>query len=129
MIYSLLIQSSPDNLSISSSALAFAQTLLLRNHTIYRLFFYGEGVLLAANAAVSPQDEPNIYKAWREFIEQHKLDAVVCIAAALKRGILNPAESARYQKSVVNLADVYDLSGLGQLIDASAHSDKLITFG
>jgi tRNA 2-thiouridine synthesizing protein D len=129
MIYSLLIQSSPDNLSISTSALDFAKTLLHRNHSIYRVFFYGEGVLLATGAAVPPQDEPDIYTAWREFIEQHKLDAVVCIAAALKRGILNPTESGRYQKSAATLAEVYDLSGLGQLIDATVRSDKLITFG
>jgi tRNA 2-thiouridine synthesizing protein D len=129
MIYSLLIQSSPDNLSISTSALAFAKALLQRNHSIYRLFFYGEGVLLTTGVAVMPQGEPDIYANWREFIEQHKLDAVVCIAAAAKRGILNSTESERHQKSAATLAEVYELSGLGQLIDATVHSDKLITFG
>lgn len=128
MIYSLLIQSSPDNLSICRCALEFAKTLLRRNHRIYRIFFYGEAVQLATCAAVPPQDDPDIYREWREFLEQHRLDAVVCIAAALKRGLLNREESARYQKSVVNLANPYDLSGLGQLIDAAVHSDKLITF-
>jgi len=129
MIYSLLIQSSPDNLSISASALAFAKALLQRNHSIYRVFFYSEGVLLATSAAIPPQDEPDIYADWREFIGKHKLDAVVCIAAAIKRGILNSTESERYQKSAGVLANAYDLSGLGQLIDATIHSDKLITFG
>lgn len=129
MIYSLLIQSSPDNPSVSSSALAFAKALLQRNHSIYRVFFYGEAVLLAGNIPVLPQDEPDLYKAWREFIEQHKLDAVVCVAAAVKRGLLNAAERARYEKPAATLADTYELSGLGQLIDASVRSDKLITFG
>jgi tRNA 2-thiouridine synthesizing protein D len=129
MIYSLLIQSSPDNLDISSSALAFARALLQRHHSIYRLFFYGEGVLIGIRGAAPPQDEPDIYRAWREFIEQYKLDAVVCIAAGLKRGVLNSAESGRHPGSIATLAEAYDLSGLGQLIDAAVHSDKLITFG
>lgn len=129
MIYSLLIQSSPDNLSITTCALEFANTLLQRQHSIHRLFFYGEGVLLGTRGAVPPQDEPDIYRAWREFIEQHHIDAVVCIAAALKRGVLNRAESKRHPPAVATLAEAYELSGLGQLIDAAVHSDKLITFG
>ena len=127
MIYSLLIQTSPDNLSIITSALEFAQALLKKNHRLLRVFFYGDGVLLGSQGVIVPQDEPDIYKAWRAFIEAEKIDAVVCIAAALKRGVLNLSESQRYG-TAATLAPAYDLSGLGQLTEAALNSDRLITF-
>ncbi|WP_372833668.1 DsrE family protein, partial [Pontibacterium sp.] len=34
-----------------------------------------------------------------------------------------------YGKSGSNLAEGFELSGLGQLADAIAHSDRVITFG
>lgn len=128
MIYSLLIQTSPGNFSITACALEFAKALLQQNHSIFRIFFYGDGVLLGNDSAVTPQGEPDIHAEWRRFIEDQQIDAVVCIAAALKRGILDHAESQRYQKHAATLADTFDLSGLGQLIEAAAQSDKLITF-
>jgi tRNA 2-thiouridine synthesizing protein D len=57
------------------------------------------------------------------------MDLVVCIAAALRRGVLNQEEAERYEKSTHNLAQEFNISGLGQLVDAAVNSDRLITFG
>lgn len=128
MIFSLVIQASAQKHEIAQSALQFAEALIRNQHQIYRVFFYGEGVLLANECSVFPQDEMDIHSAWRSFIAAQKIDAVVCIAAGLRRGVINSNESTRYQKNSVTLAPEYELSGLGQLIDASVHSDRLITF-
>lgn len=128
MIFSLLIQTSSQKPEIARTALEFAQALLRNQHQLYRVFFYGEGTLLAGAGNVFPQDEIDTHAAWRTFVAAHKVDAVVCIAAGLRRGMLDTSESARYQKDATTLAPEYELSGLGQLIDASVHSDKLITF-
>lgn len=128
MIFSLVIQASAQKSEIARSALQFAEALIRNQHQIYRIFFYGEGVLLANECAVFGQDETDIHSAWRSFISAQKIDAVVCIAAGLRRGVMNIRESARYQKNSAALAPEYELSGLGQLIDASVHSDRLITF-
>lgn len=128
MIFSLIIQTSAQKAELATTALEFARSLLRNQHTIHRIFFYGDGVLLANSTNVFPQDEQDVHTAWRSFIAENKIDAVTCIAAALRRGILNTEEKNRYQKTAAVLAPEYDLSGLGQLIDAAAHSDKLITF-
>lgn len=128
MIFSLIIQTSAQKTELTTTALEFARSLLRNQHTIHRIFFYGDGVLLANSTNVFPQDEQDVHTAWRSFIAENKIDAVTCIAAALRRGILNTEEKNRYQKTAAVLAPEYDLSGLGQLIDAAAHSDKLITF-
>ncbi|CRM08128.1 Putative sulfurtransferase DsrE [Pseudomonas sp. 24 E 1] len=113
----------------SRRALLFAQAALAGGHEIVRLFFYQDGVYSASNNIVAPQDEQDIARQWREFVSQHQLDGVVCIAAALRRGMLNQEEAARYQRSAVNLDAPWALSGLGQLHDAAQAADRLICFG
>lgn len=113
----------------SRRALLFAQAALAGGHEIVRLFFYQDGVYNAANSIVTPQDEQDIPREWREFIEQHQLDGVVCIAAALRRGVLNTDEAQRYQRTAVNVEAPWELSGLGQLHDAVQAADRLICFG
>ena len=113
----------------SRRALLFAQAALAGGHEIVRLFFYQDGVYSAANSVVTPQDEPDIAQQWRALVSEHQLDGVVCIAAALRRGVLNAEEAARYQRSAVNLDAPWALSGLGQLHDAIQDADRLICFG
>lgn len=110
-------------------ALYFAQAVLAAGHEIVRIFFYQDGVLTASDNIVVAQDQQNIAKQWQTFITENQLDAVICIAAALRRGILDPAEAQRYQRDAVNLASGYELSGLGQLHDALQQADRFISFG
>lgn len=113
----------------SRRALLFAQAALAGGHEIVRLFFYQDGVYNAANSVVTPQDEQDLAREWREFVQQHQLDGVVCIAAALRRGVLNADEAQRYQRTAVNVEAPWELSGLGQLHDAVQAADRLICFG
>ena len=113
----------------SRRALRFAEAVLAGGHEIVRLFFYQDGVHSASSNIVTPQDEPDLAQQWAVFVSEHQLDGVVCIAAALRRGVLNEAEATRYQRSAVNLTAPWDLSGLGQLHDAIQAADRLICFG
>lgn len=113
----------------SRRALRFAEAVLAGGHEIVRLFFYQDGVHSASSNIVTPQDEPDLAQQWAAFVSEHQLDGVVCIAAALRRGVLNEAEATRYQRSAVNLTAPWDLSGLGQLHDAVQAADRLICFG
>lgn len=113
----------------SRRALLFAQSVLAGGHEIVRLFFYQDGVHSASANVVTPQDEQDLPSQWREFITQHQLDGVVCIAAALRRGVLNAEEAQRYQRPAANLLAPWELSGLGQLHDATQTADRVICFG
>ena len=119
----------PSHAPSSRRALRFAQAALDGGHEIARLFFYQDGVHSAAVNVVSPQDELNLAGEWREFVQQHRLDAVVCIAAALRRGVLNAEEARRYDKPAANLEAPWELSGLGQLHEAAQMVDRLVCFG
>lgn len=119
----------PAHAPSSRRALRFAQAVLAGQHEIVRLFFYQDGVHSASSNTVCAQDELDIPSEWRAFVEQHQLDAVVCIAAALRRGVLNEEEALRYQKPAANLGAPWELSGLGQLHEANQLADRLICFG
>lgn len=120
---------SPYSSQSSLSALKFAQTCIDQQHTIYRVFFYHDGVHSASQLHSPAQDETNVFQQWQKLAQSHKIDLVTCIAAALKRGVINEEEAKRYQKSQHNLGESFELSGLGQLLDAQLNSDQLVTFG
>lgn len=119
----------PPHSPASRRALRFAQAAVTGGHEIIRLFLYRDGVESASSNVVVPQDEFDTAKAWREFIEHNRLDGVVCIAAALRRGVLDAQEASRHGRPAANLASGWALSGLGQLHDAAQEADRLICFG
>ena len=129
MIFSLAIYAAPYSSQASDSAYRFALALLKNGHRLYRVFFYHDAVHTASQLITPPQDEINYMQSWQTLAREHEVDLVVCIAAALKRGLLNQQESARYDKPAFNLAEGFEISGLGQLVDAAVMSDRLITFG
>ena len=129
MIFAINVYSAPYSSQASYTAYQFAKSLLSQGHELYRVFFYQDGVHNATRLASPPQDEFDLYKAWQELAVNYNIDMVVCIAAALKRGILNEEEAARYQKDANNLGEGFTLGGLGQLIEAAVEADRLITFG
>lgn len=113
----------------SRRALRFAQAALAGGHQIVRLFFYQDGVHSASSSVVGAQDELDLSAEWRAFVHEQRLDGVVCIAAALRRGVLNAEEAQRYGRAAANLTAPWELSGLGQLHEATQAADRLVCFG
>lgn len=130
MKYSLLINSNKPNQG-AGTALQLAEHLLSSEHSIYRLFFYQSGVLLASNSPSPklPNQAILATSAWQDMIIQHDLDAVVCISAALRRHLISEQESRSSVPHYQRLAAGFQLSGLGQLADAMANSDRFLSFG
>ncbi|SFB15117.1 sulfurtransferase complex subunit TusD [Azotobacter beijerinckii] len=119
----------PPHAPSSRRALRFAEAVLAGGHEINRLFFYQDGVYNASSGIVAPQDETDLAAQWRAFVERHELDAVVCIAAALRRGVLDAQEAQRYGRAAVAVMPPWELSGLGQLHEAAQQADRLVCFG
>jgi len=129
MIFSLAILGAPYSSAAAETACRFAAAALADGHHIHRLFFYHDGVHNASALAAMPADESDLTERWQALIRAHRLDAVVCIAAAQRRGILDSGNAEQLEKSAANLAPDFVLGGLGQLIEAVVSSDRLLTFG
>jgi tRNA 2-thiouridine synthesizing protein D len=129
MKYTLKLLSSPTQNTSQQSAYHFAQACLQQGHDITQIFFYGDAVL-TANAFISPaQDELNIQTLWQTLSTDFNIPLVVCIAAANRRGILSEQEAKRHNKASYNLAQGFELAGLGQFIESAVTTDRTVTFG
>src|SRR5687768_8869987 len=126
--FSLIVQGAPYSSQAAFSALNFSKAALESGHSIYRLFFYQDGVHNASALIVPPQDEVHLPKSWQHLISTFKLDAVVCIASALKRGIVDGGEADRYELSASNILAGFTIGGLGLWLDATLNSDRILNF-
>ena len=129
MIYSLLVMSSPASGLCAMTAARFARGVLARGHSIKRVFFLDAGTLSGSAAAVFPQDEANRLQPWVELAEEHSVELILCIASALKYGMLDESEARRHERSATTVHPAFTVSGLGQLVEAATASDRLVTFG
>jgi tRNA 2-thiouridine synthesizing protein D len=128
--FSIVIHAAPYSDQAATSAWQFCNALLAAGHSIYRLFFYQDGVHNLSALAVPAQDEIDLPSEWRTLIEKHQIDTVACVSSALKRGLLDKREAERHEKNgAASLMKAAELSGLGQLIDACLVSDRVISFG
>jgi tRNA 2-thiouridine synthesizing protein D len=111
------------------TAAHFARAVLARGHSISRVFFLDAGTGNGSAAAVYPQDERDRLQPWVELAEQHGVELILCIASALRYGMLDDTEASRHEKPSATIHPAFAVSGLGQLVDASAVADRLVTFG
>jgi len=123
------INEGPYTHEASVSALNYVKAAVAAGHEIFRVFFYHDGVNNGTRYTTPPQDDVNIVNSWSQLAKDHKIDLVVCVAAAQRRGIVDEGEQKRNRKDGNNIADGFRISGLGQLIEAAIQCDRLITFG
>ena len=128
MNFALAVHGPPYSSQASTTALRFARAALEAGHAIPRVFFYHDGVHAASSFAVPPQDEPSPLPGWAELAEEHGIELAVCIAASLKRGLVNDEEQHRYELPGSNLHPAFVIVGLGQLLEAIATADRYVTF-
>lgn len=129
MKFSILVLGSPYSNQSVTTALRFAKAVVASEHSLYRVFFYHDAVQCGNALVTPPQDDIDIPAQWQQIVASVDTELVICIASALKRGVLDATEAERYEKSASNLADGFIISGLGQMVDATIHSDRVITFG
>ena len=118
MKFGLLVSEGPYTHQASDTAWQFARAAIEKGHTVQRVFFYHDGVYNATKLMEPPQDDRHIANRWSALAAEHQVDLVVCVAAALRRGIKEEV-----------LAPGFRISGLGQLVDSGIKADRLVTFG
>lgn len=119
----LAIYSAPRPNGSACTAHNLAQALVAQGHRISRLFFLNDGVY----NSVSKDVENSLPDCWSTFILTHSIDAVVCVASAEKRGI-GASKQLGDKSEVQSPLPGFEIAGLAQLIDASIHSDHVLTF-
>ena len=116
--FGILVNEGPYTHQASDSAYLFTKAALEKGHEIFRVFFYNDGVNNSTKYTEPPQDDRHIVNRWSKLAADHGIDLVVCVAAALRRGIKDE-----------HLAPGFRISGLGQLVEAGIQGDRLVVFG
>ncbi|MDP2562975.1 sulfurtransferase complex subunit TusD [Psychrobium sp. 1_MG-2023] len=124
----VLVVNSDVNSQGAYSAYLFARALLKQGHQLTQVFFYQQGTA-NTNALYCPaSDETNVVALWQGLAENFAVDLVSCVAASLRRGIVDEQLAKEQQLASDNLAPHFRLGGLGEFVQASADADKLIQF-
>ena len=131
MKISIQINEGPYQHQASDTAYQFAKAAVKKGHEIFRVFFYHDGVNNASRFTIPPQDDRNVVNLWAELKQSDgaEIDKVVCVAAALRRGMLDESEAKKNGVDGNNIHPAFRISGLGQLIEAGIQSDRLVVFG
>lgn len=128
MEYGLLVMGAPYTSAAPHSALRFANAVIDKGHQLVGVFFYQDGVHNASMLMTPPQDELNMHDAWVALHQTHHVALEVCIAAALRRGVMSDTEAKRHGLENFNLQKPFELTGLGQLLALQQRCDRFITF-
>jgi tRNA 2-thiouridine synthesizing protein D len=118
MKIAILVNEGPFTHQASDSAYRFAVAALEKGHEVGRVFFYNDGVYNANKLSEPQTDDRNLVALWAALGKENGIDLVVCIAAALRRGIKDEV-----------LQDGFRISGLGQLVEAGIQNDRMVVFG
>ena len=118
----ILVTSAPTSI-YAWHALGLAQALQDKQEA-FRVFFYQDGVSVANALQWVPDDQRHLTHAWQAL----QIRLPVCVSAALARGITDPDNAQRHNIQQHNLADAFELVGLGELADAVQSPQRLIQF-
>jgi len=121
MRFSLLVLSAPDSGASNGHALDFALAALDGSHDIACVFFQDVGVLTGGQGFEPPQAERDLRSEWSGLALRHGTPLVLCSASALRYGVVSDTGGR-------TVRDGFSVRGLGDLVEANAASDRLLTF-
>lgn len=129
MKFAIQINTSPYAANAGQSAYRFIEAALALGHEVVRVFFYHDGIYHGLKYATPPDDEFDHTAKWSQLAKSHRIDLVLCISAAQKRGLLCRDEAERQGKLDDDLAEGFRIAGLGQLVEATLRADRFLVFG
>lgn len=117
----LLIMTEPASSPLAWHGVELAKALIQQN-TPVDVFFYQDAATIANRLNWRPSDEPNITQQWQALQIQKR----VCVSAALIRGVTDFENSTRHDLSSENIAEGFQLVGLGELADLTLQATRVI---
>ena len=126
--YSVLITTSPFHGDSAMRALAFIEGAIANGDTINNIFFYGDGVYHTNNLMLQTSDSHFAHGDWKQLATNHDIQLLVCITAAVKRGIVSQQEAHENGIGFANLHAPFEQAGLGEFFTALHECKRLVQF-
>lgn len=126
--FTLLLTQSPLANNSHYLALEFAYALLKQGHQLNNVFFYQDAVYVGLNGQTPIQGQEPLMQAWQQLAIQYSIPLQLCIATAIRRGIVDGTEQQRYNLPCATMAAEFNLTGLGEMAASCQESDRVIQF-
>lgn len=126
--YSVLITSPPFNGDSAQRALSFIKGVISNGDTINHVFFYGDGVYHTNSLMLETGDSLFTYGEWKNLSSAHNVNLMVCITAAVKRGIVSQQEAKENGMGQSNLQAPFQQAGLGEFFTSLHNCERLVQF-
>ena len=75
MKFEVVVSAPPYSNEAAASALKFSRAVIAKGHSIYRIFFFSDGVHNANSLAITPQDEINLQAEWHDLIDEQDIES------------------------------------------------------
>lgn len=99
-----------------------------QTQTSLQIFFYGEAAHTGNALRWQTADRENLTLLWSQLSKEYQLQLPICVSTALTRGITDAANAKRHKLQGNNLAEGFELVGLGELAAQLSKANKVITF-
>jgi tRNA 2-thiouridine synthesizing protein D len=106
----------------------YTDACLSAGHSVVRVFFSGAAVAHGNRLNTPGRDETGLTQRWQTLAKAHGVELIICVAAALRHGVLDEENASRWEQPSHNLAEGFNISGLGQLADAMLQADRYVCF-
>lgn len=126
--FTVIVNQAPFDKQGNYTALRFCRAILESKHSLASVFFYQSGVNTANSFLSGHSDEINLLVEWQRLYYEHKVPLLVCISAANRRGVISQEDAGETDSDHFNLIDPFNLSGLGELTELMAGSDRVVQF-
>ncbi|MEM9102760.1 MAG: sulfurtransferase complex subunit TusD [Pseudomonadota bacterium] len=125
--FTLLVTGSPFTGQAHYSAMNFCEAIYQKQCRINCVFFYQDAVLVAS--CLNDFDgKVRLQNSWASLAKKYQFNLDVCVAAAVKRGVYDQEEMQRDDKLTYNLAEGFQLSGLGVLVESMSKTTRTVEF-
>jgi len=124
--YTIILTQSPALSESHQTAQNLVSDLISHGNKIDRIFFYQDASFVGLKSQIAGQGLQASYQGWIDLKQQQDFPLQICIANALRRGVVDATEAGRYQ-GLETLQNGFQLSGLGEIADACRSSDRIIT--
>lgn len=129
MKFNILVNEGPFTHQASDTAFQFAKAALNCGHEVIRVFFYHDGVHNATRLSSPPVDDRDVISRWVTLADEYNVELAICIAASLRRGVLNEDSARLSDKNTENLDEHFKVAGFGYFIESAMIADRTLVFG
>lgn len=121
-----IVVTTPPYSPLTITAINYIKSAIALGVSINGVFFYQDGVINASEHHTIPNDEYQVLTEWKALNKNYNIPLHVCVSASEKRGLSD--EITINDQQTTNINECFTVSGLGELVELSTSSKRVVQF-